>query len=182
MPGSRYSRPKEKESQPDLFETMPLPPASKHTKRYAIMHCDGACSGNPGNSGIGVVIDLVDRDMQYGESRDTHTISEYIGIATNNIAEYTAFIKGIEKARSLGVDRIKIFLDSELIERQINGIYKVKNEKLVPLWTRAMNLLKEFDEYKVVHVRREKNKEADSLARQGALAYKKARNDRASDE
>ncbi len=164
MPGSRYN--KRKDVQPDLFETVHSNMAPTTTKKYAIMHCDGACSGNPGNSGIGVVIDLVDQDMQYGESRDSHTISEYIGIATNNIAEYKAFIKGIEKARSLGIDRIKIFLDSELLERQINGIYKVKNENLIPLWKRAMKLLKEFDEYRVVHVRRDKNKEADSLARQ----------------
>jgi len=154
---------KQKDVQTDLFETA-YPPS--HGKRCAIMHCDGASSGNPGNSGIGVVIDLVDQDMKYGESRDTHTLSEHIGIATNNIAEYTALIRGIEKARSLGVDRIKIFLDSELLERQINGIYKVKHGNLIPLWTRAMKLLKEFADYRVVHVRREKNKEADSLARQ----------------
>jgi ribonuclease HI len=164
MAGSSHN--KLKDVQPDLFETVHSHTAPKHTKRYAIMHCDGACSGNPGNSGIGVVIDLVDQDMQYGESRDIHTISEYIGIATNNIAEYTAFIKGIEKARLLGVNSIKIFLDSELLERQINGIYKVKHENLLPLWKRAMNVLKQFDEYRVVHVRREKNKEADALARQ----------------
>lgn len=163
MPASRYN--KRNDEQPDLFETEYSHSAPK-TKRHAVMHCDGASSGNPGNSGIGVVIDLMDQDIQCGESRDTHTISEYIGIATNNIAEYTAFIKGIEKARSLGVSSIKIFLDSELLVRQITGIYKVKNEKLKPLWTRAMNLLREFDEYKVVHVPREKNKEADALATQ----------------
>jgi len=161
MPENRFN--KQKDVQPDLFESVYSP---KHTKRCAIMHCDGACSGNPGNSGIGVVIDLVDHNMQYRENRDTHTISEYIGIATNNIAEYTALIRGVEKARSMGVNRIRIFLDSELLERQINGIYKVKNENLIALWTRAMNLLKEFDDFRVVHVRREKNKEADLLARQ----------------
>jgi ribonuclease HI len=158
-----HSCDKEKDLQTDLFETES---SSKLTKRCAIMHCDGACSGNPGNSGIGVVIDLVDQNMQFGDKRDTHTLSENIGIATNNIAEYTALIRGVEKARSLGVCRIKIFLDSELLERQINGIYKVKNENLMPLWVRAKDLLKEFDDYRVVHVRREKNKEADALARQ----------------
>lgn len=161
MPENRFN--KQKDLQQDLFEPVNSP---EHVKRCAIMHCDGACSGNPGNSGIGVVIDLVDQDMQYGENRDSYTLSEYIGIATNNIAEYTALIRGVEKARSLGVDRIRIYLDSELLERQINGIYKVKNENLMPLWTRAIKLLKEFDEFRVVHVRREKNKEADLLARQ----------------
>jgi len=164
MPANRYN--KRKVVEPNLFEAAHSHLVPKHTKKCAIMHCDGASSGNPGNSGIGVVIDILDQDMQHGESRDIHTISEYIGIATNNIAEYTAFIRGIEKAITLRVNSIKIFLDSELLERQINGIYKVKNENLIPLWKRAMNLLKEFDEYRVVHVRRENNKEADLLATQ----------------
>lgn len=164
MPGKNCR--KQNDAQADLFETANSPSRVKPGKTCAVMHCDGACSGNPGRSGIGVVINIVDDDTQYGECSDTHTLSEYIGIATNNIAEYTALIRGVEKARSLGVDRIKIFLDSELLERQINGIYKVKNENLMPLWMQAMKLLKEFEEYSVVHVRREKNKEADSLARQ----------------
>ncbi|MEW6600263.1 MAG: ribonuclease HI family protein [Nitrospirota bacterium] len=149
--------------QTDLFGTVDPP---EKIRKCAVMHCDGASSGNPGESGIGVVIDFVDHNMQCGKISDTHRISEYIGIATNNIAEYTAFIRGIEKARSLGIERINIFLDSELLVRQINGIYKVKNEKLIPLWVRAINVLKEFDEYSVVHIRREKNTEADMLARQ----------------
>lgn len=154
---------KQEDLQTDLFENADAP---KRKKRYAIMHCDGACSGNPGNSGIGVVIDIVDQGDDDQEIRETHTISEYIGIATNNIAEYTALIRGIEKARSLEIASIKIFLDSELLERQINGIYKVKNENLIELWKRAMNLLEGFDDYRVVHVRREKNKKADMLATQ----------------
>lgn len=149
--------------QPDLFETVAAP---QHTKKYAIMHCDGACSGNPGKSGIGVVIDLFNKDSQCEKDKETHKISEYIGIATNNIAEYTALIRGLEKARALGVKKIEIFLDSELLVRQINGIYKVKNEKLLPLWIQARNILKDFDEYKLTHVLREYNKEADFLATQ----------------
>lgn len=152
--------------QPDLFETAYPHSDPKHTKRYAVMHCDGACSGNPGKSGIGVVIDLFNEDRQCDEDRETHTISEYIGIATNNIAEYTALIRGLEKARALGVKKIEILLDSELLVRQINGIYKVKNEKLLPLWMQARNILKDFDKYKLTHVLREYNKEADSLATQ----------------
>jgi len=164
MTGSTYN--KRKELQTDLFETGYTHPDTKHVKRYAIMHCDGASSGNPGNSGIGVVIDLVAQDPQHGEIKETHKISEYIGLATNNIAEYTAFVKGLEKARSLEVERINIFLDSELLVRQINGIYKVRNKNLLPLWMKAINILKEFNEFRVIHVPREQNKEADSLATQ----------------
>jgi ribonuclease HI len=133
---------------------------------YAEMYCDGASSGNPGNSGIGAVIHLTDKEDNRKGSPETYRLSEYIGIATNNVAEYTALLKGLKKAKSLGVKKIKIFLDSELLVRQINGIYKVKNKNLMTLWLQATNILKEFDEYKVTHVRREKNAEADLLARQ----------------
>ncbi len=149
--------------QPGLFEGKTVSKSGE----YAVMHCDGASSGNPGDSGIGVVIELFCGEPPCGGETETHRISEYIGTATNNIAEYTALIKGLEKAISLGVTNIKIFLDSELLVRQINGIYKVKNKNLQLLWARVMSMLKEFDTYRVVHVRREYNKAADALATQG---------------
>ena len=151
-----------KEIQPGLFDT-----------GYAEMHCDGAASGNPGPSGIGVVINIVGEDAGPGKDR-SHRISEYIGIATNNVAEYSALLKGLETARALGIQNIRIFMDSELLARQINGIYRVKNENLIPLWRRAMDILKEFSDYAVTHVPREMNKEADSLARH-ATSKKKAK-------
>jgi ribonuclease HI len=150
----------------DLFDSGTLETGKACHSEYAVMHCDGASSGNPGDSGIGAVIYITDKDMQYGEHNEACRISEYIGIATNNIAEYTAFVTGLEKAVSLGIRRINIFLDSELIVRQINGIYKVKNKNLLPLWKRAMSMLQGFDEYKVTHVRREHNTVADFLATQ----------------
>lgn len=130
-----------------------------HTKesRHAEIFCDGASSGNPGNAGIGVVINLPD-------GSPLCRLSEYIGIATNNVAEYTAFITALEKARSLGIKRVKVFLDSELVVKQINGLYKVRNINLMPLWIRAKNILAEFDSYTVSHVMRDMNKEADALA------------------
>ncbi|RJQ18484.1 MAG: reverse transcriptase-like protein [Nitrospiraceae bacterium] len=140
--------------QPDLFET-----------GFAVMHCDGASSGNPGKSGIGVAITINEEDADRLGIKGDYRISEYIGIATNNVAEYTALIKGLEKARSLGIRKIKVFMDSELLARQINGLYRVRNEKLIPLWVQAKNILKDFDSYTVTHVPREMNKEADSLAR-----------------
>ncbi len=130
------------------------------------MYCDGACSGNPGRAGIGVVINPAGGKTGHaGKSRECR-ISEYIGIATNNIAEYSALIKGLEAARSMGIRKIKIFLDSELLVKQINGVYRVRNERLIPLFNRAKGILKEFESCKITHIRREKNKEADLLARQ----------------
>jgi ribonuclease HI len=131
---------------------------------HAEMYSDGASSGNPGPSGIGVVISLAGEDARH----KSHRISEYIGIATNNVAEYTALLKGLETAKSLGIQNIKIFMDSELLVRQIKGIYRVKNANLIPLWIKTMNILKEFSDYSVNHVPREMNKEADSLARRAA--------------
>lgn len=140
--------------QPDLFDN-----------EYAEMHCDGASSGNPGPSGIGVFINIAGKDAGHHGKDHCYRISEYIGNATNNVAEYHALLKGLEAVRSLGIDNIKIFLDSELLVRQINGIYRVKNKNLIPLWVKVMKILKEFSHYIVSHVPREMNKEADSLAR-----------------
>jgi ribonuclease HI len=132
---------------------------------YAEMYCDGASSGNPGPSGIGVVINFPGEGSVVPGKETSHRISEYIGIATNNVAEYSAFLKGLETARSLGIQDIRIFMDSELLARQINGVYRVKNKNLIPLWIDAINMLKEFSHYSVEHIPREMNKEADSLAR-----------------
>ncbi|MBI5408506.1 MAG: ribonuclease HI family protein [Nitrospirae bacterium] len=131
------------------------------------MFCDGASSGNPGDSGIGVVIKLTEEDAKRPGKDRTYEIAKYIGRATNNVAEYSALLAGLEKARALGIRKIKIFMDSELMARQINGIYRVKNENLKPLWIRVNDLLKDFDYWKVTHVSREMNKEADALARRG---------------
>jgi ribonuclease HI len=137
----------------------------------ATVYCDGACSGNPGKSGIGVVIYLGDRENGEEGGRDSYRISEYIGTATNNIAEYTAVIKGLEKARALGVKNVDVFMDSELVVRQMTGVYKVKNRNLLPLWNRATGLLKEFDSHAITHIRRELNAEADRLAREAVRKH-----------
>lgn len=126
---------------------------------YAELFCDGASSGNPGDSGIGVVIRLMD-----GTGKNFR-ISQYIGVATNNVAEYSALIRGLEEARSLGVRKVRVFLDSELVVRQIHGIYKVKNGNLRVLWSRAREILRDFDAHEVIHVARDGNREADELAK-----------------
>ncbi len=128
-----------------------------------VLHCDGASSGNPGAAGIGVVIQT---------DSSTFEISEYIGIATNNIAEYSALIKGLSKAKELGIDELEIFLDSELIVKQINGSYKVKNEKLKSFHEKAVKLLGSFQNYSIKHVPREQNKEADKLAKEAVKSAK----------
>lgn len=120
------------------------------------MYCDGASSGNPGKSGIGAVLTFGDK---------TYEISENIGIATNNIAEYTALIKGLSKAISLKIETLSIFLDSELLVRQIEGSYKVKNEKLKELYLDVISQLRSFKGYSIQHIPREQNKKADALAR-----------------
>ncbi len=125
----------------------------------AVLYCDGASSGNPGESGIGVILTFEGK---------TYEISEYIGIATNNIAEYTALIRGLSKARSLGIKKLSIFLDSELLVKQLDGTYKVKNERLKELYHAVTSHLKFFKDYSIKHIPREQNKKADSLAKKAA--------------
>jgi ribonuclease HI len=164
-------RRKAPETQPGLFNTGNTPIKTYGQKDHSTIYCDGASSGNPGSSGIGVAIYLSDEDAEVLKKEKSYTISEFIGIATNNIAEYKALIRGLEKAGSLGLKKVKIYLDSELVVRQLNGVYKVKNKNLLPLWQKAMNLLKNFNSHYIAHVPREMNSEADSLARK---AVKKA--------
>jgi len=100
------------------------------------------------------------------------TGSKYLGTATNNIAEYTALILGLEQAQQLGISELICHLDSELAVKQINGIYKVKNAGLRPLWQRVGVLREEFARVEFVHVRRELNKRADQLANRAMDAGK----------
>ena len=117
---------------------------------------DGACSGNPGEAGVGIVISH--------EGKTIKEISKAIGQATNNIAEYSALIYALQEAMALKAKKLKIFTDSELLFRQVTGVYKVKNDKLKFLYDQIQLLMKEFEHVDLNHVRREKNKKADSLA------------------
>jgi ribonuclease HI len=120
---------------------------------------DGASKGNPGHAGIGIRIEA--------EEKLLVEHCEYIGQATNNIAEYQALLKGLEIANQLNADQVKIISDSELVVRQMNGEYKVKNQTLLPLYQKAQTHSRQFDTFKIVHVPRTKNKEADRLANLG---------------
>jgi len=122
-------------------------------------YIDGACKGNPGQAGIGVVI--------YNESGAIiYETGKSIGKATNNIAEYEALIHALEKAGELKCEALCVYTDSELLARQINGFYKVKNENLRGLFLKAKELMRNFTDIRVRHIDRENNKYADNLADQ----------------
>jgi len=120
------------------------------------IYIDGASKGNPGHSGVGIVI--------YKDGRLIKEVSNYIGQATNNIAEYTAFIYALEEALLLKAETLKINTDSQLLARQINRVYKVKHEGLIGLYERAVRLLNGFEKVLVNHIPREENAYADRLA------------------
>ncbi|ADU52154.1 ribonuclease H [Thermaerobacter marianensis DSM 12885] len=124
------------------------------------LHTDGAARGNPGPAGIGVV--LIDPRGQVAER-----VARFIGTATNNVAEYTALITGLQRALEHGARRLEVYSDSELMVRQLNGQYRVKNDGLKPLYRQVLDLVARFDAVRFVHVPRERNKDADRLANQG---------------
>ena len=123
---------------------------------------DGACRGNPGPAGVGVV-------MLNEKGEVVKTISHSIGQATNNIAEYTALIYALQEALVLKANRVKIHTDSELMYCQLNGEYKIKNEKLKILFDQAQNLKQGFEHFEMKLIPREENHEADRLASKAIL-------------
>ncbi len=122
----------------------------------AILYSDGGSRGNPGNAAIGIVI----TDVRGNILRE---LSQYIGIQTNNVAEYKALSRGLELALDMGITEITCFLDSELVVKQILGEYKVKNERMIPMYNMVIPLTKKFKKFNIKHIRREKNKKADAL-------------------
>ena len=117
---------------------------------------DGGARGNPGPSGIGVVVTDID-------GNELDRASDYIGVATNNVAEYRALLLGLERARALGAQRVEVVNDSELIARQVAGEYKVKNEGLRPLRAQAVEVLEQFEAWSIRSVPRAENETADGL-------------------
>jgi ribonuclease HI len=122
----------------------------------AVLRTDGGSRGNPGPAGAGFVIEQDGSILCRG--------GRFLGSATNNVAEYEALIWGLENVSALGFSEVTVFADSELLVKQINGQYRVKNEGLKPLFVRALQVLRSFGTWKVVHVRREQNVEADAMA------------------
>lgn len=117
---------------------------------------DGGSRGNPGPAAIGVVVRGSD-----GKVREE--VGEKIGEATNNVAEYKALLRGIELAAAHGGTELELIGDSELVVRQVEGRYKVKNAGIKPLHAEVKRALRDFDSWSIRHVRREQNADADRL-------------------
>jgi ribonuclease HI len=124
----------------------------------AVLRTDGGSRGNPGPAGAGFVIER-DGDIVCRGGR-------FLGSVTNNVAEYEALIWGLENVSAMGFGTVTVYADSELLVKQVNGQYRVKNEGLKPLFARALKLLRGFSSFKVAHVRREFNCDADEMANQ----------------
>lgn len=121
------------------------------------VYSDGAARGNPGLSGAGAV--LVEPNGQVVDR-----IGKFLGVQTNNYAEYMGLLLGLRRAQALGVTEVEVFADSELMIRQLGGRYQVKSPTLRPLYEEAVKLLKDFSRVKLVHVPREMNKAADEMS------------------
>lgn len=153
--------PQQPATTPPVPATSTAPTDTSHGRRKRCrLFTDGASRGNPGQAGAGAV--LFDDD-----GKETATVSAYLGICTNNVAEYQALILGLKKALQHDCTELTIALDSELIVRQIQGRYQVKNQNLRPLFAEVRQLLTGFDRWTVTHVPRAQNARADQLANRG---------------
>jgi ribonuclease HI len=121
-----------------------------------VVHVDGGARGNPGPAAIGVVVSDADGAV-------LEELGERIGVATNNVAEYRALLRGLERARARDAREIEIVNDSELVARQITGAYKVKHPAMKPLHEEAIAALREFDRWSIRSVPRADNARADEL-------------------
>ncbi len=122
-----------------------------------ILYTDGAARGNPGPAGAGAYICTEDGKI-------VAEIAEYLGETTNNVAEYKGLLYGLERLVELGAQEVEVLADSELMVKQLNGLYRVKHPNLIPLYREAQALLKKIPSYTIRHVRREMNKDADRLS------------------
>ena len=127
------------------------------------MRTDGAARGNPGPAAAGAV--LLDADAPGGErAAPVATVSEALGIATNNVAEYVALVLALETAERLGAREVELRLDSQLIVEQLAGRYRVRDPKLAPLYRAALERLARLERWSARHVPRAENRVADALA------------------
>ncbi len=127
------------------------------------IYTDGGSRGNPGPSASGAVI----KSLRGGlDGEILANVSRYLGTTTNNQAEYTAIIIGLEHAKTIGATEVDMLMDSELAVRQLNGVYKVKNPEIAKRFVEVHNLVQDFKHVTFRHIPREKNKEADTLVNQ----------------
>ena len=124
-----------------------------------VVHVDGGARGNPGPAAAAAVVSTPDGDVL----DEAH---EYLGVATNNVAEYRGLLLGLDRARALGADEIEVVNDSELVAKQINGQYKVKHPDMKPLYAAAREALSQFGRWSVRSVPRAQNAAADALVNQ----------------
>ena len=138
--------------------------AGKSVLRALVVRTDGAARGNPGPASLGAV--LIDASAPGSRRPDAPTlasISEYLGVQTNNVAEYTAVLRALTLAEDLGAREVEMLLDSKLIIEQLNGRWRVKDAKLIPLHAEARARLGRFARWSAAHVPRAQNKQADAL-------------------
>jgi len=133
----------------------------KENLSKVFIYTDGASLGNPGRAGIGVIIYSSDKSL-------IKKVGKFIGTATNNVAEYVALIYGLQEALGLNVREVECFLDSELLVRQLKGVYKVRDSKLVLFYNQVKHLQSLFKKIDFHHIGREKNSQADKLAKEAA--------------
>jgi ribonuclease HI len=121
-----------------------------------VVHVDGGSRGNPGPAAGAAVISAADGEL-------LAEASELLGVATNNVAEYRGLLLGVRRARELGATEVELVNDSELIAKQLSGLYKVKHPDMRPLHAQALALLREFDDWSIRSVPRAQNEQADAL-------------------
>jgi ribonuclease HI len=130
---------------------------SQPVSNWHTAHCDGGARGNPGPAGYGAVI-------EDGSGRIVARLSRFLGVQTNNVAEYSGLLAVLQWAIENGAKRLRVVSDSELMVKQMKGQYKVKSPGLVPLWQEARRLAARLDGFEMRHTLRGGNKEADQLA------------------
>lgn len=140
-----------------LIEQLERTPVSRDSSPECIAHIDGACRGNPGQGGLGVVI--VNQ-----QGMVIKRVEEKIGLCTNNVAEYKALIRALEECSHLTHGEVLIKSDSQLLVRQLQGTYRIKDEKIKTLYQEARELQKKFSLVRFIHVPRAENAIADKLA------------------
>jgi ribonuclease HI len=134
-------------------------------RRGFVIRTDGAARGNPGPASLGAALyDLARPDAREDGATPDATISDYLGVQTNNVAEYTGVVRALDLARELGAREVHLLLDSKLIVEQLTGRWRVKDAKLIPLWSAARHTLAGFDRWSAAHVPRAQNSVADALA------------------
>ena len=130
-----------------------------------LIRTDGAARGNPGPASAGAALyDLSRLDARDPRGTPDASISDYLGVQTNNVAEYTGVVRALDLARTLGADEVDLLLDSKLIVEQLAGRWRVKDAKLIPLWAQARQTLGGFRRWSATHVPRAQNTVADALA------------------